>query len=98
MTNKEKALLEVMNSKDLSDEAKLYIVQNLKDDTVTQEPIKQESTTGKAPTFEDYWPDVKPRLFNPDAGLGDFPTMTAAMEAVHKACEDAVSEISKNEK
>ena len=87
MTNKEKALLEVMNSKDLSDEAKLYIVQNLKDDTVTQEPIKQESTTGKTPTFEDYWPDVKPRPFNPEASFGDFPTMTAAMEAVHKACD-----------
>lgn len=87
MTNKEKALLEVMNSKDLSDEAKLYIVQNLKDNTVIQKPIKQEPTTGKAPTCEDYWPDVKPRPFNPEASFGDFPTMSAAMDAVHKACD-----------
>ena len=87
MTSKEKALLEVMNSKDLSDEAKLYIVQNLKDATVTQEPIKQEPTTKKAPTYEDYWPDVKPRLFNPEASFGDFPTMSAAMEAIKKSCD-----------
>ena len=86
MTNKEKALLEVMNSKDLSDEAKLYIVQNLKDDTVIQEPIKQEPTSGPASTYEDCWPDMTPRPFNPDASLGDFPTMIDAMEAIKKAC------------
>ena len=87
MTSKEKALLEVMDSKDLSDEAKLYIVQNLKDNIATQEPIKQEPTTKKAPTFEDYWPDVKPRLFNPEASFGNFPTMNAAMEAIKKSCD-----------
>lgn len=81
MTSKEKALLEVMNSKDLSDEVKLYIVQNLQDNTVKQEPVKE-----KQPTSEDYFPDVKPRLFNPEASLGDFPTMNDAMEAMKNAC------------
>ena len=82
----EKDLLEVMNSKDLSDEAKLYIVQNLKDDTITQEPIKQEPTDGKVVTYGDCWPDLTPRPFNPDASFGDFPTMGSAMEAIKKAC------------
>lgn len=82
MTNKEKALLEVMNSKELSDESKLYIVQNLRDTNDTPEP-KNESQN----LSDDCWPDIKPRPFNPEASFGDFPTMNDAMEALKKSCD-----------
>lgn len=82
MTNKEKALLEVMNSKELSDESKLYIVQNLRDTNDTPEP-KNESPK----LSDDGWPDIKPRPFNPEASFGAFPTMNDAMEALKKSCD-----------
>lgn len=70
MTDKEKALLEVMNSKDLSDEAKLYIVQNLNDN-------KAERTTIPVTQDDDLpWSNIRPRVYNPEASLDGFPTMS----------------------
>ena len=68
MTDKEKALLEVMNSKDLSDEAKLYIVQNLNDNKA--EPATQDDDLP--------WSNIRPRVYNPEASLDGFPTMSNA--------------------
>lgn len=81
MTNKEKALLEVMNSKDLSDESKLYLVQHITDDGTLAVDTKIVDTKDLE------LPDVKPRPFNPEASFGDFPTMTVAMEALKKSCD-----------
>ena len=71
MTDKEKALLEVMSSKDLSDEAKLYIVQNLNDNKVerTTIPVTQDDLP---------WSNIRPRVYNPEASLDGFPTMSNA--------------------
>lgn len=64
MTKKEEALLEVMNSKELSDESKLYIVQHLTDDGYLVVPTK---ATSKSDDVE--LPDITPRLCNPDAHI-----------------------------
>ncbi len=63
MTNKEKALLEVMNSKDLSDESKLYLVQHLTDDGALAVDTKTVSTTDLE------LPDIQPRICNPEAHI-----------------------------
>lgn len=63
MTNKEKALLDVMNSKDLSDESKLYIVQHLTDDGTTAVDTKVVNTRDLE------LPDIQPRICNPDAHI-----------------------------
>ncbi len=63
MTNKEKALLEVMNSKDLSDESKLYLVQHLTDDGT------QAVDTKVVNTKDLELPDIQPRICNPDAHI-----------------------------
>lgn len=63
MTNKEKALLEVMNSKDLSDESKLYLVQHITDDGTLAVDIKTVSTTDLE------LPDIQPRICNPEAHI-----------------------------
>ncbi len=63
MTNKEKALLEVMNSKDLSDESKLYLVQHITDDGTLAVDTKTVSTTDLE------LPDIQPRICNPEAHI-----------------------------
>lgn len=63
MTNKEKALLEVMNSKDLSDESKLYLVQHLTDDGALAVDTKTVSTKDLE------LPDIQPRICNPEAHI-----------------------------
>lgn len=63
MTNKEKALLEVMNSKDLSDESKLYLVQHIIDDGTLAVDTKTVSTTDLE------LPDIQPRICNPEAHI-----------------------------
>ena len=63
MTNKEKALLEVMNSKDLSDESKLYLVQHLTDDGALAVDTKTVSATDLE------LPDILPRICNPEAHI-----------------------------
>lgn len=63
MTNKEKALLEVMNSKDLSDESKLYLVQHITDDGTLAVDTKTVSATDLE------LPDIQPRICNPEAHI-----------------------------
>lgn len=63
MTNKEKVLLEVMNSKDLSDESKLYLVQHITDDGTLAVDTKTVSTTDLE------LPDIQPRICNPEAHI-----------------------------
>lgn len=63
MTNKEKALLDVMNSKDLSDESKLYLVQHLTDDGTLAVDNKVVNTKDLE------LPDIQPRICNPDAHI-----------------------------
>lgn len=63
MTKKEEALLEVMNSKELSDESKLYIVQHLTDDGTLAVDNKVVNTKDLE------LPDIQPRICNPDAHI-----------------------------
>ena len=71
MTDKEKVLLEVMNSKELSDESKLYIVQHLTDEGNLAVPTKVISEQNNMDL-----PDINPRPCNPDVKWVNFPLIS----------------------
>lgn len=73
MTDKEEVLLEVMNSKELSEKAKLYIVQHLSDDTKT--PVKTNDPQ-EPMADSNYLPDIQMGVSASDlSALDNFPLM-----------------------